>query len=398
MQNLILFDDETRDHLLPLTFTRPVSDLRVGILKVSEKWAHDLNGKVSYITSEYLTGKYPIEIGEDNLVINGLVLPNPQLVKIIDALDRNEAVMWDGDLVAARIPGHEFDALIDGTFGEEISGYSLTETPVTKISRCWDLFALCGDEITADFERLTAGRKSAALHESNTVIGDGAVFLEEGATVMCSVINTSGGPVYVGRDAEIMEGSQLRGPIALGTGSVVKMGAKIYGPSSFGPFCKVGGEVNNVVFQGYSNKGHDGFLGNSVLGEWCNLGADTNCSNLKNTYSTVRAWNYALDDYELTDRQFCGLIMGDHSKSSINTMFNTGSVVGVAANLFGAGFPAKYVPSFTWGRSDSGQHFQLDKVLSTAEAMMTRRNLELSDHDRLILKHLFDLETGAGSD
>ena len=310
MPNLILFDDETRDHLLPLTFTRPVSELRIGILTIREKWEAELQGQASYITSEYLTGKYPIRIADDNLVINGAVLPNSQLTRLISELDSNEALMSDGDLVAARIPGDEFDSLIDGTFGEEISGYSLMETPVQKVTRCWDIFRLTGGEIQADFKRITQGRNSANVHDSNTVIGNGPVFVEAGAKVHSAVLNTESGPIYIGRNAEVMEGSLIRGPFALSEGAVVKMGAKIYGPTSIGPYSKVGGELNNVVIQGYSNKGHDGFLGNSVLGEWCNLGADTNSSNLKNNYSTLRIWNYASDDFEQTDLQFCGLHYG----------------------------------------------------------------------------------------
>ncbi|MDX1476860.1 MAG: GlmU family protein [Saprospiraceae bacterium] len=390
MRNLILFDDESRDHLLPLTFTRPVSELRVGIRTIREKWEQGLHGSASWITSDYLTEKYPIVIAEDNLVINGSVLPNAQLLKLVSELNINEALMTDGDLVAARIPGDEFDALIDGSFGDEIAGYSLRETPVRRVTRPWELFTYCGQEILEDYRLLTRDRSSRPLPPDNQRIGTGPVFMEEGASVHCSVLNTTEGPIYIGRDAVVMEGSLLRGPLAIGEGAVLKMGTKVYGPSSFGPHCKVGGEVKNSVMMGYSNKGHEGFLGNSVIGEWCNIGADTNTSNLKNTYSEVRLWNYALGRFERTGQQFCGLIMGDHSKCGINTMFNTGTVAGVSANIFGAGYTRNFIPSFSWGGPKGMSTYSLDKALATAETVMTRRGIALTEADRRLMAAILE--------
>ncbi len=394
MRNLILFDDEIRDNLLPLTYTRPVCELRVGILTIREKWEYALNGKASFITREYLTKKYPINIGEDNLVINGSVLPSPLLTRLIDELAVNEALVSNGDLVAARIPGNEFDALIDGSFGDDIAGYSLQETPVKKLTKLWEIFTLCGEEITEDFERITQGRISASLSKTNSVIGDQTVFAEEGVWAEHAIFNTSNGPIYLGRNAKIMEGSMIRGPVAIGEGGVVKMGTKIYGASSFGPYCKVGGEINNVVMQSHSNKGHDGYLGNSVLGEWCNIGADTNASNLKNTYSSVRLWSYAMEKFEDTGLTFCGLIMGDHSKCGINTMFNTGTVVGVSANIYGAGFVRNFVPSFSWGGPQGMKTFLLEKSLETASAVISRRGVELTETDKDILSRVFEMSAG----
>ena len=382
MRNIILFDDETRDALLPLTYTRPISELRIGSLTISEKWRAFIDCHVSYITNEYLTEKFPIDIQEDNLLVNGAVVPNAQLVKLVSELGVNEALMSNGDLVAARIPGAEFDALIDGSFQEEISGYSLMQTPVNRVTHPWDIFTMCGEGIYEDYRLLTQGRKSKPVHSSNVVIGTAPVFLEEGANVHASVLNTSNGPIYIGRNATVMEGCLIRGPLALGEGATLKMGAKIYGPCSFGPHSKVGGEVNNSVIHGYSNKGHDGFLGNSVIGEWCNLGADTNTSNLKNTYSSVRLWNYPSGSFVDTGLTFCGLIMGDHSKCGINTMFNTGTTVGVSANVFGTGYPRNFVPSFSWGGPKGMSTYSLVKALTTAEAMMARRNQSLSEIDR----------------
>ena len=391
MRNLILFDDEIRDNLLPLTYTRPVCELRFGILTIREKWERALNGKASFITSEYLTKKYPIDIGDDNLVINGSVLPNKLLARLIDELSPNEALVSEGDLVAARIPGNEFDALIDGSFAEDIAGYSLQETPVKKLTQLWEIFTLCGEEIVEDFGRITEGRSSAALSGSNSIIGNHPVFVEEGVWAEHILFNTSNGPIYLGKNAKIMEGTMMRGPVAIGEGSVVKMGTKIYGASSFGPFSKVGGEINNVVFQGFSNKSHDGYLGNSVIGEWCNIGADANASNLKNTYSAVKLWSYAQEKFQDTGLTFCGLIMGDHSKCGINTMFNTGTVVGVSANIYGAGFVRNFVPSFSWGGPQGMKTFDLAKALDTAQAVISRRGIDLPDVDKSILSTVFEM-------
>lgn len=393
MRNLILFDDETRNKLLPLTFTRPISDLRVGILTLREKWEIDLEGKASFISADYLSERYPTQIKEDNLVINGGVIPNPQLIHLIKGLSSNEALMnEDGDLVAARIPGDEFDSLIDGSFGDEIAGYSLRQTPVQKLTACTQIFAWCGAQIEADIVRLRAKCELTELSSTNAVIGDHPVLVCQGAKAEHAIFNTTNGPIFLGENAEVMEGAILRGPVALGKHAVIKAGAKIYGPSSFGPYCKVGGEVNNVSMQGYSNKGHDGFLGNSVLGEWCNLGADTNSSNLRNTYSPVKLWSYELGDFVQTDLMFCGLIMGDHSKAGINSMFNTATVVGVNANIYGADYPDKFIPSYAWGRSGGGwSTFRLEKSFETAEAMMARRGVELTDVDRSILTRVYEL-------
>lgn len=393
MRNLILFDDEIRDNLLPLTYTRPVCELRVGILTIREKWERvlELEGLASYITREYLTEKYPIAIGEDNLVINGSVLPSPLLVRLINELSINEALVSNGDLVAARIPGDEFDALIDGSFGEDIAGYSLQETPVKKLTHLWQIFTMCGEEIVQDFEHLTKDRTSATLSTTNSFIGDIPVFAEEGVWAEHVIFNTTNGPIYLGKNAKILEGSMIRGPVAIGEGGVAKMGAKIYGPSSFGPYCKLGGEINNVVMQAHSNKGHDGYLGNSVIGEWCNLGADANASNLKNTYASVKLWSYAKEKFEDTGLTFCGLIMGDHSKCGINTMFNTGTVVGVSANIYGAGFVRNFVPSFSWGGPQGMKTFILEKSFETANAVISRRDIEFSDMDKRILSAIFEM-------
>ncbi len=391
MRNLILFDDETREHLLPLTHTRPASMLRCGILTIHEKWEAYLNGKASFITNEYLTGKFPIVIQDENLVINGTLLPNTRLVKLITELKPNEALTSEGDLVAANIPGAEFDAIIDGTFADEIAGYKLSETPVSQIRRSWDLLRFCKDELQCDFDMLTKNRTSHAFDASNVIIGHGDIFLEAGSSVSGSMFNTHGGPIYIGKGVTIMEGCLLRGPVAICDGAVLKMGTKIYGPTVIGPYSKVGGEITHSIVMGYSNKSHDGYLGNSIIGEWCNLGAGTNVSNLKNNYTEVRMWNYVQQRFENTGQQFLGIVMGDHTKCGISTMFNTGTVIGVSANIFGAGYPRNFIPSYSWGGASGWQTFQLDKAIELAADVMNRRGLELSEADKNILSHVYNI-------
>lgn len=391
MRNLILFDDETREHLLPLTHTRPASLLRCGILTIREKWEAYLHGRASYITSEYLTGKFPIEIHDENLVINGSLLPNTQLVKLISELKANEALTAEGDLVAANIPGSEFDAIIDGSFGNEIAGYKLSETHVSQIRRSWDLLRLCKDELQCDYDLITRGRTSASIDKSNTILGNGDFFVEEGASVLASVFNTHGGPIYIGKGVTIMEGCAIRGPVAICEGAILKMGAKIYGPTVIGPYSKIGGEVNHSIIMGYSNKAHDGYLGNSIIGEWCNLGAGTNVSNLKNNYTEVKMWNYVQQRFENSGQQFLGVVIGDHSKCGINTMLNTGTVIGVSANVFGSGYPRNFIPSFSWGGAAGWQTFQLDKSIALASEVMNRRGMEIPQEDKDILGHVFNI-------
>lgn len=392
MKNVILFDDDNWTGLLPLTFTRPVCELRIGILTIREKWEKYLNAKCSYITQDFLAEKYPIHIEDDNIIINSTILPTPKLVSLINTLEPNEAIVYDDELIAARLDRGQFDKLIEDDNIDEIKGMDVQdeEDIVSRILRPYDIFSMNGLELQADFDLLTQGRSSAPLHESNQLIGDqDQLFIEEGAQIYCSTLNTLAGPIYVGRDAEIMEGCHVRGGLAMLNNSVLKLGAKVYGATTLGPYTKVGGEVNNVVFLGYANKGHDGFVGNAVIGEWCNLGADTNSSNLKNNYSEVRLWSYDTNKFESTGLQFCGLIMGDHSKCGINTMFNTGTVVGVSANIFGSGYPRNFIPSFSWGGQSGFKTYQFDKAAEVADAVMKRRKLTLTEQDHKILNHIF---------
>ncbi|MCB0624090.1 MAG: GlmU family protein [Saprospiraceae bacterium] len=390
MKNLILFDSDVRDHLLPLTFTRPVGELRVGILTICEKWERWLGGKASYITQDYLADKYPIVISDQNYVINAAVLPTKQLCHVIEQLSANEALLSQGELIAARLDEYQFTRLMNDDDIGELAGFEGDPTMLVKIDQLADLFSLNEQAIRDDFDLLTAGRVSQPLGETNLVLGAEQVFLEEGAVVEGATLNARTGPIYIGKDAEVMEGALIRGPFALCEHGTVKMGAKIYGGTTIGPWSKAGGEIGNSVLLAYSNKGHDGYLGHAYLGEWCNLGADTNNSNLKNNYAEVKLWDYATERFELTGTQFCGLIMGDHSKCGINTMFNTGTVVGVSANIFGSGFPRNFIPSFSWGGAGGFTTYSTEKAFETAELVMTRRQQQLSAEDRIILLRIFE--------
>lgn len=392
MRNVILFDSDARNHLLPLTATRPMGELRLGILTLREKWALQLRANISYITQEYLQEKYPIHIEEDNLVINAGIIPNDALCARILSLRTNEALIHEGELVAARLNEGQFDQLLASDEVHQLQGSDLPASiSLTAIRRLWDLVYLNESAIRDDFSRLSAGRTSQPIADSNRVSHPEHVFLEPGAKLSHCIINAETGPVYIGPDAEVMEGCLIRGPVAIGAGSVVKMGAKIYGPTTIGPHARAGGEIARSILMGYCNKGHDGFLGDSILGEWCNLGADSNNSNLKNNYSEVKLWSYELGRFEPTGKQFLGLVMGDHSKCGINTMFNTGTVVGVSCNLFGAGYPRNFVPDFSWGSPEGGyKTYRFEDACDTAHRVLERRNMALSALDKAILQRVFD--------
>ncbi len=374
MKQISLHDNGKHFDFAPFTLTRPVGDLRMGILTNAERWKLLLpDAEIGFTTVPYLQGKF---IKNEGVELNACVIASKEISSAIQIVQPNEGIWFEDIWVAGMQDGN--------------ARVELSEEPLV-IRRRWDLYQKNGEVLQHDFELITAGRTSRQLSSTNTIIGDSnMIFLEEGAKVEGCTLNTSGGPIYVGKDAEIMEGSLVRGPFAMNENAVLKLGAKVYGPTTLGPYCKVGGEVNNVVFQAYSNKGHDGFLGNSVIGEWCNLGADTNCSNLKNNYGFVKAYNYHTEEIEQTDIQFMGLMMGDHSKCGINTMFNTATVVGVSANVFGAEFPPKYVPSFAWGME--GGEYDFVKALESANNMMKRRGKKLSAEEIAILEHLAELE------
>jgi len=385
--NYILFDGPQRTALLPLTFTRPVADLRIGIWTIREKWERFLGTTTTTITEDYLSDKYPMVEMEQNVLINASFLPNAVLAEMVRELGPKQAIIQGDHLIAFHTDNTQEEVHLDQYECLEFTDQTLT------VMQLWDLFEKNDQALREDYEILTEGRVSQPVSPTVTVLGN-ALFVEEGAKLECVTLNTTTGPIYIGKNAEIMEGSVIRGPFALCDEAQVKLSTKIYGATTIGPHCRVGGEVNNSVLMGYSNKGHDGFLGNAVLGEWCNIGADSNNSNLKNNYEAVKLWSYETERFEKTGLQFCGLVMGDHSKCGINTMFNTGTVVGVSANVFGSGFPRNFVPDFSWGGASGFTTYSLDKALETARIVMSRRKVDLSDQDKAILQAVFEQTQG----
>jgi len=379
MQIQFVDQDKARTKLLPLTYTRPIADLRVGILRISEKWSKMLEASsYGYDTAAYLSLKFSLAQNPTIFIYNGL-LPNLQLLADITSLPAQTKLVANGKVLVSNAPIDRCDYTIE-YLGE-----------INQIVYPWDIFSQNGSEINKDFELLTANRKSEQITDPHTICYGENIFLEKGAKVKAAILNAENGPIYLGKDTEISEGAIVKGPFALCNHSVVNMGAKIKGDSTIGPYSKVGGEISNSVIQGYTNKGHDGFLGSSVVGEWCNLGADTNNSNLKNNYGNVKMWDFESEVFKDTGLQFCGLIMGDHSKCGINTMFNTGTTVGVSSNIFGEGFPRTIVPSFAWGGASGFVTYKLDKVYETAELVMSRKKVQLDDIERDILQHIFNL-------
>ncbi len=389
--NYILADYQP-EQFYPLTLTRPISALRVGMLTLREKWAHLLNSnQIGNFCEPYLASKFPYQLSTDNVLINSRVIPTADLAKAILRMVHNQAIVYQDQCIAIRIDASQLqeqqfpvnlENLIDSR--TQVKTY---DKSISFLNKLTDLFTQNHEFIAADFKLLTKGKKSDGVNKTNQVLGKN-LFVKKGVKVSCSILNSETGPIYIDEGAEVMEGCLLRGPLYIGKGAVIKMGAKIYGATTIGPECRIGGEVSNSVMLGYSNKGHDGFMGNSILGEWCNLGADTNTSNLKNNYSEVKIWDFKLKNYQGTGLQFCGLLMGDHSKAAINTQFNTGTTVGVMANVFSAGFPEKYIPSFSWLGSDTAETFKLDKALTLAKEVMHRRHVDFTPADAAILTHL----------
>ena len=382
--NIILFDEKDNwTDLLPISFTRPIADIRIGILTIAEKWQHLLpEARISYKPADYLTVKFATEETGDDIIILSNILPDADLAARIAALQHGEALIAAGKMIALRGTLQQFEA--------SQRSADITVDDVDSIVWLYDIFLKNDAQLRADFEIITRGRTSAPIDDSCTVIGcRDQIFIEEGATVQGATLNTLGGPIYIGKDATIMEGSCIRAPFAACTHAQVNMAAKIYGATTLGPHCKVGGELNNVVMIGYSNKAHDGFLGNAVVGEWCNSGAGTNASNLKNDYTEIKLWNYRTHRFLKTGLQFCGLILGDHSKIGINCMLNTATVIGVGVNIHGAGFPRAFVASFLEGGSAGYTDVSVAKFFDIAKRMMARRGITLSDSDKEIFESIY---------
>ena len=381
---LVFSDAQFWEDFLPLTFTRPVAEMRCGILTFSERWQKLLETtEISYLTEDFLQEKFPKPEKKESLFIVPNFLPNENVLNQIKDLKLGEALVYENELLAAKVDMDNFSL-------NQIEKMTDIHEELLLFKQPTDLFSFNEKAIDFDFELLTKGRASQELSATNGFLGSAEdLFIEEGATIEFSTLNTKTGKIYIGKNAEVMEGCNLRGPIALCEDSKFNLGAKIYGATTIGPHCKVGGEVNNIVIFGYSNKGHDGFVGNSVIGEWCNLGADTNSSNLKNNYASVKLWNYRTKRFVDTGLQFAGLIMGDHSKTAINTQFNTGTVVGVAANIFKSGFPPNLIENFSWGGMKGDEKFKLEKAYEVAEKAMARRKVPFTENDRNILKYIY---------
>lgn len=388
--NYTLFDSETRNQLLPFTHTRPVADIRCGIMTMRERWELLLGQPTTTLCPAYMQSVFPKGNNDATTYIEASIFASKDLVEAIKALNDNEKLVHNAIVIAAKM-SHSSKINFDN-FSDSIKDYKTIpfNEKIKNLSKIWDIFMQNDTALKTDFELMTAGKTTQPIPEYVSTISPENVFIEVGAVLNPCIINASKGPIYIAAHAEVMEGCMLRGPIALGKNAVLKMGAKVYGATTIGEGCKVGGEVSNVVFFANSNKGHDGFLGNAVIGEWCNLGADTNCSNLKNNYDTVKVWSEHENKLVSTGLQFCGLMMGDHSKSGINTMFNTGTVVGVSSNIFGSSFPDKFVPSFSWGAAEETTIYQFDKAMETANRMMERRGISMSKAELKMYQYLFD--------
>jgi UDP-N-acetylglucosamine diphosphorylase/glucosamine-1-phosphate N-acetyltransferase len=381
----ILFDDVARKSLKPFTYIRPVCDIRIGILTIREKWEKYLGETTSTLTEDYLSNKFPIIFADSMTLINGSVCPTPKLVQAVKNLSVNQVLVCNDNIIAMSKTREDF--ISEGDDIEKIE----VEEDFIKLNNVWDIYVYNDRAIREDFELITKGRKSQTISSTNNLINPENIFVEEGASIEYATLNAKNGPIYIGKNAEIMEGAVVRGPFAMGEHSVLKLNAKIYGGTTIGPYAKVGGELDSVVIFGYSNKAHDGFIGHSVIGEWCNLGADTNASNLKNTYDEVRLYDIEKSTFVPTGQVFCGTIFGDHSKCGINVMFNTGTVVGISSNIYGAGYQRNFIPSFAWGGTNTGlKLYQLDKAIEVNERMMQRRGLVMSEEDKKILQHIFN--------
>ncbi|CAA9197596.1 hypothetical protein FLA105534_01725 [Flavobacterium bizetiae] len=382
--NYILFDGPVRNALLPFTFTRPVADILIGIMTIRQKWEARLGSTITTITEDYLSAKFPMVEMEENVMINAAYLPNDTLAELVSELKENQAIFKGDDVIAFFTSENQEEVDFDSYEIIQYNGDALT------VEHTWDIFSKNDAAIREDFIYLTEDRKSQAIPKSVNVIAPENIFIEEGAKLEFVTLNASNGPIYIGKNAEIMEGTVIRGPFALCENAQVKLNAKVYGATTVGPGSRIGGEVKNSVLFANSNKGHDGFLGDSVLGEWCNIGADSNNSNLKNNYEEVKLWSYETEGFAKTGLQFCGLMMGDHSKCGINTMFNTGTVVGVSANIFGSGFPRNFVPSFSWGGAAGFTTYVTKKAFETAKLVMGRRNIDFDETESAILEHIFE--------
>lgn len=388
MSNFILFDDQSRISLRPLTFFRPVCKIRLGILTISEKWERLLQHPVSYLTEMYLQQKFKLIVGTDNFLINGSILPNDLLITEILSLPADTSLVSGDIIVAIHLTAENLKHFTEG-IKPQLKKQDVTSS-FASIKNTWDIFGLNKKAIVDDFRLITHNRMSCEISGTNQILGD-ELFVEPGARIECSTISTLKGPVYIGKNAEVMPGTHIEGPMALCDNAILKMGTLVYKGTTIGPWCKAGGEINNSVMFGYSSKAHDGFLGDSVIAEWCNLGAGTTTSNLKNNYEPVKQWNYAENKFASTGLQFCGLVMGDYTKTGISSMFNSGTTVGVCSNVFGVSYQRNFIPSFVWGGNSGFRKHKLEEALETTKAVYARREVVFDEMEDSIFKTVYDL-------
>ena len=377
-----LFNGKDREHLLPFVYLRSVADVFMGALSFQDRWKQLMTDSVSVETADSL--RESEESTPDRCVLAALI-PTTSFVEAVQALAPNQKLVCDDLLLAyhGELPSNDPNL-------QSYQSIFIDQSAFTYIQHSWDIFLCNAHALKHDIPLLSKNRISNAISDTNLTIGDGSIFIAPQVNMEGVTLNTTEGPIFIDEGATIMEGCLLRGPLYVGKNSVIKMGAKVYANCSVGPSVKVGGEINNVVFFGNSNKGHDGFLGNAVIGEWCNIGAGTSASNLKNDYGLVRVWDYASGNFTKTDLQFCGLLMGDHSQCAIQTTFNTATVVGIGCNLFGLGFPRQFIPSFSRGGAQGFTENRLDKVIETAKAMKKRRGVDFTSADSDRLEAIFE--------
>lgn len=383
MASYILCDTESRHLLFPFILTRPVADCRAGILTIREKWEFALHQTTSTLTENYLSEKFPLEETGNNYFINGALIPNQYFLHSLHQLRKEESLFSGNTWLASRCDKVD-------SFRKQ-SGFKKYEykNPFLLIQYPWDFIRLNEQLLCEDFLLITKNRTSSPINLSNKTLNPENIFVEEGAELNDVTVNAVKGPVYIGKDAVIMEGSLIRGPVAMCEKSVLKMGTKIYGSTTIGPNSVVGGEIKNSIVFGFSNKAHDGYLGDAVIGEWCNLGAGTSCSNMKNNAGSVNIWNEKEKKF-LEAGKKCGVMMGDYSRTSINSVINTGTITGISCNIFNTGFPAKYIPSFSWVSNNKTETYVLEKALRDADAWMQMKGKRLDDKTEKILRKLFE--------
>lgn len=390
MKNFILFDEPlARLKLWPLTATRPIAKFRVGIDTLAEKWEFHLKQKPSFLTQKYLAKKFEVVYGPINIYVNSSYVANENLAKHILDLKLNEA-LFEGENLVALHAEQQYDYPLNIDFTN--INKKIISTNSIAIGQLSDLFIYNGKLLEADFQRFTISNTTQKVTDPFTVLyNEAQIFIGKNVNIKSAILDASLGPIYIDDNATIEIGALIQGPVYLGKNSIISLGAKIRHNTTIGPYCKVGGEISKSIIFGYSNKSHDGFMGCSVLGEWCNWGAGTNNSNLKNDYSQVSMFDYSAKKLMPTGQLFAGTIMGDYSKTAIGTQFNTGTVVGISANIFQTGFPAKYLPNFIWGGSEKdSEKYRLAKALEVIKATMARRNVETTVAEIEILNYLFN--------